>query len=95
MLRKIKDFLWVLVRPGYWISNYPTCKKLDRFILHHISKGTEPIILNDYYVKLGKRDLWVQNYPHAYGHPRGRKILPSCRTRNLLREYIATWEYKI
>jgi hypothetical protein len=80
----MEAFLFRLLRPGYWIMNYPYSAAWDAFVLQAIANG-DVVQMDNYTAKVGGRPVWTENYPHAYGTPRiGAKVRPSAKTIQLL-----------
>lgn len=84
----MSDFLYRLLRPRHWLRNYPTSLVWDAFVLRAIAAGDVRRI-DEYHAMVGGKDVWVQNYPYAYGAPYPGEVLPSARTVDLLAEALA------
>ena len=90
---------WQRLKPKYWFQNTQTCWEWDKTLNQ---------LLDTYQVQrdgpchalLGKAQIWVANYPYAYGKLKnfGDESLPSVATRKRLREALhehdrkALWE---
>ena len=88
----IKTILRTLT-PGFWLMNYPYSRALDSFISKSLDDGHEPQRVNKYYVKLAGKDIWVQNWPYAYGTIRDAR--PSRATICRLRDAIEDAEFRL
>jgi len=63
-MNKLKDILWVLLNPSYWIMSCPYSKEWDK-VLRESMSNNKFIILDHYTAKLGKREIWICNHPDA------------------------------
>ena len=74
---------------------FPVCREWDRILSTALDEGTvrfEISPLLDVSAYVGDCEIWLRNWPYAYGHPyRPRaNVLPSWRTaRQLRREHDA------
>ena len=86
----IKDYLFRILRPKFWRQNYPTCDLLSAAIEREIDSKSPVSIIDCYTAKLANMELWIGNYPYAYGYLRNPEIkdLPSARVRAKLKKYI-------
>lgn len=87
----MRNFLFTLLRPTYWISNYETCKVTDTIINQLITSNSEVRVFNQFTTKIGKYVVWTGNYPYAYGSIFGEdepEGLPRNITRKRLKDYI-------
>lgn len=101
LFESIVLFWFVLVRPSAWISNYKTCMKWDAELRKLIKEGAPiyPVKYSERRIQLGDHQIWVSNFPYAYGSTVNRlsngtmnikkdDVLPTVRTRYMLRAYI-------
>lgn len=51
--------------------------------------------MNEYYIRLGGIEVWVENWPYAYGNPYSPKmrVLPTMKTRKRLKKMIEDNKY--
>lgn len=86
----IKDYLFRILRPKFWHQNYPTCDLLSEAIERAIDSKSPVTVVDSYTAKLANMELWIENYPYAYGYLRNPEIkeLPSARVRAKLNKYI-------
>lgn len=84
---QLMDFYRLL--PKYRLQNHPTSKAWDR-ILNDLLDKHEVIISRDsrFTVTLGGVQVWVGNYPYAYGGPYEHEVLPKVATRMRLQECV-------
>lgn len=83
--------LEILLRPTFWLRNHPTCKYLDYTINALLDDGHTPRKTSEYTVELGGLNLWVSNYPYAFGNEYpGDKALPSRKTALRLYRALST-----
>jgi hypothetical protein len=78
----LKKYWWrILTTPACWMRNYPTSKVVDKWINKQIDGGLF-IIRNDNYIAIiDTEDVWIGNYPYAYGWlKRFGGLLPSRST---------------
>jgi hypothetical protein len=78
---------WMRLWPMYWLQNERTDWEWDA-ILNDLLDKHEPMG-ESLTVKVGKVEVWVGNWPYAYGSPYGmnvKDVLPSVRTRKRLRD---------
>ena len=72
-LKPLTDRLGVLTDPRFWHRNYPIDDDWDRalaaamFLVEHDARPLE--ILNDCEVRIAGLDVWVENWPSAFGYP--------------------------
>ena len=78
--------------PPYWVQNYPTNLEWDRTLNDLLD--TNPVVKFSYMtVSIGAYEIWVSNWPYAYGHiygPSRVDVLPKVGTRKRLRNYLVT-----
>lgn len=74
-------FFKILLTPSCWIRNYPTSRVLSDKINKALDAGLLPTVDagylgRSYTVKLDGLELWIENYPYAYGsvYPYGRTL---------------------
>ena len=86
---------WRRLWPRYWLQNYVTSLAWDRQLNDLLDKHQPVLDFTGYVCTLGEIDVWVSNWPYAYGsrwlgivgdHP--TKALPTVKTRLRLREAI-------
>lgn len=69
----MKDFIenillniYFISSPKWWIMNHPFNKELDELLISKIN-NYEITDLNGYTCKIGGIEVWIKNYPYAYG----------------------------
>ena len=74
MIKFIKN-LQFLFRPNYWVMNNRYSKEWNE-LLNHLMDNFEPVLSEPnpldgriYTVRFDKFNIWVENYPYAYGTP--------------------------
>lgn len=86
----IKDYLFRILRPKFWRQNYPTCDLLSAAIERAIDSKSPVKFISTYAIEMGGLQLWVGNYPYAFGHMvnMGFEEIPTARVRAKLKKYI-------
>jgi len=88
----MKYFLKILLTPNCWLRNYGYCKHLNKRILKELKN---PIFteVREHSATINGLQLWVSNYPRAYGTTYKGQLLPSRYTvfklRDALNKHIA------
>ena len=90
------DFFRYLFRPSFWISNNHTCIVWDAELCELMDDDADVSTINKFTVKIGNYQVWVGNYPYAFGsnHDNPYHSLPKRRTRERLLKYIQAQRYK-
>lgn len=83
-----REFLFRFLRPGHWFRNYPTSLAWDAFVLRAIA-AKDVYRIDVYTALVGGKDVWVINYPYAYGRPYPGEVMPRASTVALLAEALA------
>ena len=90
-LWKLRNLIFRVVRPKYWIQNEPTDYEWDA-ILRDLMKKRELVVESEYHVFFGGVRVWVANFPYSFGNPAGEmdktKVLPSPITRKQLKQKV-------
>lgn len=63
-ISKIKDFLFFLVRPNYWLMNSPYCRGWDKKLNKLMEEHQFEIMSGSLYAKLGGHRVWITNHPY-------------------------------
>lgn len=88
---------WGRLVPGYWIQLHRTVAEWDAFLAGAIATG-EITEINKHTCKVGGVRVWIANWPHAYGHPYDagfpEDMLPTVRTRKMLRRAVLQAAFK-
>lgn len=76
---------WWRLSPKFWFQNEPTCKEWDAILNEQIDKY-EVEVLDKYTAKIGNLEVWISNYPYAFGSCNRPKYdkLPKVSTRRRL-----------
>lgn len=61
----MRDFLFFLFRPSFWIMNYPYSEDMDRLAIRDLKMGFKKADLH--HAEIGMNTYWIGNYPYAYG----------------------------
>lgn len=91
MTDTIKNILFRIVRPRYWLMSNTYSQAWDAFVLRAIADG-DICRVCQYTANVGGKRVWVSNFPYAYGEGYGKDthaLRPSCRTIKLLEEALA------
>lgn len=87
--KRLKDIVFALTHPAYWLSNDRSSSFIDALISEIIEKDL--VVRLEHYkaITKGGSSIWVANYPYAYGSM-GLEgdLLPYRRTRRRLRNYL-------
>lgn len=84
----LRNILFVITHPGYWLQIYPTCTTFDRWMFNALTSNYNLVIVDSNYIKLNGIELCVENYPCAFGRTKISKVLPRALTRRMLRDAI-------
>lgn len=65
IIKKTKNLIYII---RSLIRNYPTSKELS-VLINSILDHENPTVkfMNEYVVRINEFDIWVSNYPYAYG----------------------------
>ena len=85
--------LWVRVtfNPCYWFQNTKQSKEWDKQLRSRMSANYKLTVNpTGHVISLGKVEVWVSNYPYAFGsdYLSALEHLPSRRTRLLLKQFL-------
>lgn len=87
---RVKNLLFRLFDVRFWLQNQETDWEWDAELIRILDEGPEVKVVSSAVVKLAGREIWVSNYPYAYGNEdRVNYLLPSPLTRRRLRGYLA------
>jgi len=81
---------WGRLWPKYWLQNTPTNYEWDA-ILNYLLDNHKVIMTPHGTAKVGPLEVWVRNWPYAYGTPYvngSSDFMPTVRTRKRLRSLI-------
>lgn len=86
----IKNLLFRLVNPRFWIQNAGTDWQWDAWLYHAID-SEEIEIVDQWHIKIGGHWVWVENYPYCYGDMKSGvgTGLPAPLTRVKLKKAVA------
>ncbi len=92
---KIKDLVFTLTHPNYWLMNYSYSKIIDD-TLNHLMNYYNFEDITKFYATIGGVQFWISNYPYAAFTVKGSsttKVRPSRRTirkarDKLLRDFL-------
>jgi hypothetical protein len=62
----IKNILFTLTHPNYWIINGRYSKHLDSWILENIKIDPKFEAVDDYRATLNGKEFWIANYPYGF-----------------------------
>lgn len=82
------DFIWVLFHPSFWLVQDAYNEGWDKALNEAIDNKAIVTKQGDCRVVLEGLEIWVANYPYAYGTNTVAGIRPSRRTINKLANYI-------
>jgi hypothetical protein len=87
-MRELK--LWVRsLHPRYWNVNYSVDKHWDKRLRSLINANACVERLRRCVGKIGGFEVWIGNYPYAFGSPYESDCLPRRRTIIMLKDYLA------
>lgn len=82
----MRNYLFRILRPKFWIQNYPSSKILDKWMNQKLDEGKLKLGDNCH-AKLDGKSIWIENYPYSFGCVIGKPhFLPFARTRKRLYE---------
>ena len=89
MLKRISDFFFILVRPHYWLSIESTCYKWDARVNYLLDNYT-PTSISSHVIVINNINIWIANYPYAYGSHWGgpSDVIPRPKTRVRLKKVV-------
>jgi len=85
----LKQFLICYFCP---FRNYRVDKRWDKKLNHIIDNWKSFKRISDYTVLINNIEIWVRNWPYAYGNPYRIDVLPKRKTALKLRIFIAEQE---
>lgn len=87
MMWKLKNWLFRLTHPSFWVQNEPTCWEWDtrvQELIAYIERAPYEVRVGQHTTGVGSITLWTSNYPYSYGHTwagAASKALPAPITR--------------
>lgn len=103
LIETVKDLIFFLTHPSYWIMNYPYRKEYDRWFNELLDKHElEEVddIISGYIIKIGGYKFWIENQPYACFTNRyikrkyQREVRPSRRTiHKTIKKLDEGWKY--
>lgn len=91
------NFLFVLVRPNCWMANHGVDLYWDGLLNEMLDNPKFEAVRfgGQYTVKLNGYEIWISNFPYAYGRPYTKNgpinFLPRRRTRYRLQRLHSEW----
>ena len=77
---RIKNALFRITHPSFWVQNYPTDYEYDYYLNKLMDEKGVPWS-GGAKVSYENFDLWVCNWPYAYGTTMDGEVLPAPLTR--------------
>lgn len=88
-LKTIYYFLYFLFKPRFWLGLYPVNLIWDKHLNDLMDKKATVTWMSPYGVRLDNTEIWVGNFPHAYGSEyKYDAFMPRRITRIRLQNYI-------
>lgn len=88
LIEKIKDVVFTLTHPNYWIMNYPYSQIMED-TLNHLMEYHKFENITRFEATIGGMKFWISNYPYAAFTMRidnALKVRPSRRTISKARD---------
>ncbi len=63
-MKAIKDFLWIVLHPSFWLMNYSYSAEWDKE-LRNLMKVHKFTNISRFTAYLGTQKVWIANYPFA------------------------------
>lgn len=64
-VRRLREFVMVLVRPSYWVMNYPYSEEWDTELRWLLDSGYTFEDVNEHHARIGDYEVWIANHPYA------------------------------
>lgn len=99
MMWKLKNWLFRLTHPSFWVQNGRTCWEWDTLVqelIAYIERAPYEVRVSQYTAEVGSITLWISNYPYCFGSTRtgaAGKVLPAPITRARLRRALLRAEW--
>lgn len=94
-MNRLRNLLFRLTHPSFWFPLHPECREWDEMLNHLLD--TEKITeIRRYTCQIGPAEVWIENYPYAFGHPVNPDVLISAfpLTKERLRKKITETAFK-
>jgi len=87
---------WRRLIPGFWVQTCPTSLEWDA-MLNDLMDRHDPTEREKYTIKFGSINIWIENWPYAYGRPYNGfrqggnptvDVVPTVKTRLRLRAFV-------
>ena len=79
-MKKLIKNIKYLFKPKFWVMEHPYSKHWDIKLNEMLDKENNVKIVSDFTARVGGMDVWIGNYPYAYGNPKTLDIRPSRAT---------------
>lgn len=92
---KLRNFFYRLTHPSFWLQNVKTCYYWDEKLNQLLDKNPEVTSLTPLTCSLNGFEVWIGNYPYAYGGPwimPRLEFLPAPLTRVRLKRYLERFQ---
>jgi len=80
---------WGRLNPRFWLQNYPTSAEWDTVISAALDSG-DVKITGPHTAHIGRYEVWVANYPYAFGYRANCPcpVLPKTATRRRIYNFV-------
>ncbi len=82
---EINEIISIVIRPHFWNRNYKISAQYDKWLRDALRKP-EITELKRHTCVLNGKDIWIANYPYAFGNLRWINLLPSRYAALMLRK---------
>lgn len=67
-MKKIKEFLWVLMHPAFWVQTATYSEAWDKK-LNYLIENHKFEYCNEHIAIIGNVEVWINNYPYGCMNP--------------------------
>jgi len=87
-MKKLLKNIKYLFKPKFWTMLYPYSRSWDIKLNEMLDRENSVEVVSEFWARVGGIDVWIGNYPYAYGNPRILDIRPSRATIERLQEEV-------
>ena len=87
-MKKLLKNIKYLFKPKFWGMEYPYSRPWDFMLNEMLNEEDNVKIVSEFTARVGGVDVWIGNYPYAYGNPKPLSIRPSRATIERLQEEV-------
>ena len=87
-MRKLLRSIKFLFKPKFWVMEHPYSRQWDIKLNEMLDKENNIKVVNGFWARVGGVDVWIGNYPYAYGNPELIDVRPSRATIERLQDAV-------